>query len=511
MSNQITGAPKVSVNVDTVGAIIARSIEGRVLCQAITEKGLPNTPIQISNESEMLQYFGRATTPSAKEVLRMVRKGVTVILSRVSHYTSVLDTGTLQGTKATASIGTTGVEIDFAAKSVGAGYNGITIAIEAPKSGGNGVVDIVVTVAGFTPYRKNDVVAVLSAESVAALNQELPDIDIVDTTGTLTIASGTLTGGAETVADIVATDIIGSSTNNTGIYAFDKADSSIMRMANTISQTNAVDVAYVAYATNTDRTVHLATPVGLSYQNALDYRNAEATYSSGSKINSSNARLVAGSVKIPDPYNVSQTIESTGIADVMVARAKVDSLKGVFQSAMQQPFNLFTDVRGVVTAFSSAQKDTLANSGLLWLENTNGQPQLNNDNTLLTDQTSTLKSENISDLVLFIKRYMILLAAKYKGKPNTPQDVWRPIYREAKVFLQDLADRRAFVGSEGVGYLWTGDQFAETAAQAVYNSQSDINQQIFKVQLKIKPVAATKYIVINLAVYQGDLAITEEA
>lgn len=510
MANELTGAPKVTVKVETTGAIIARSIQGKVLVQAITEKGIPNEPTQISTESEMVQYFGKATTPSAKEALRMVRKGVTIVLSRVCHYTDVTDTSTLAGTKATAAIGTTGNEVNFAAKSVGAGYNGITIAIEEPKSGNAGLVDIVVTVAGYTPYRKNDVPVTLSAELVAALNQELPDIDIVDTTGTLTVASGTLAGGAETVADIVAADIIGNSANSTGIYAFDKADTSIMRMANIISQTNAVDVAYVSYATSTDRTVHLATPVGLSYTTSLSYRNATDAYSSGSKINSTNARLVAGSLKVPDPYNPNQTIETTGLADVMAARSKVDAIKGVFQSAMQQPFSLFEGVRGVVTAFNSTQKDDLANNGLMWVENANGLPQLNNDNTLLVDQTSTLKNENISDLVLFVKRYLLILAQKYKGKPNTPQSVWRPMYREAKVFLQDLADREAFVGGENVGYVWNGDQFAETAAQATYNTQSDINQQIFKVQLKIKPVAATKYIVINLNVLQGDASISEE-
>lgn len=509
MSNQITGAPKVSVNVNTVGAIIARSVQGKVLVQAITEKGLPNTPTQISTESEMVQVFGKATTPSAKEALRMVRKGVTIVLSRVSHYTDVTDTATLAGTKATAAIGTTGNEIDFAAKSVGAGYNGVTVSVEAPKSGNAGVVDIVVTVAGYTPFRKTDVVAVLTANSVAALNQELPEVDIVDTTGTLTIATGTLAGGAEVTADIDADDIIGSSTNNTGIYSFNSADSSIMRMANIISQTNAVDVAYVAYATETDRTVHLATPVGLSYTNALAYRNATGAYSGGSKINSFNARLVTGSTKVAEPYNTNQTIETTGLADVMAARAKVDAEKGVFQSAMQQPYCLFDAVRGVGTAFNAAQLDDLANNGLMWIENIAGQPQLNNDATLLTDLTSNLKNENIADLVLFIKRYVRLLAQKYKGKPNTPQSVWRPIYREAKVFLEDLATREAFVGGEDVGYQWNGDQFAQKAAESTYNTQSDISQGIFKVQLKIKPTSATKFIVIDLSVLQGDVTITE--
>jgi hypothetical protein len=487
------GAPQVQVDLTAGVGGIARALAGRFLVQAITSRGIPNVPVEITNETAFYREFGTPIHNSGLEIIKGLRGGAIFIVSPVHDFTTPSDESTIVGTRATVTLATTFV---FNAKTVGNGYNGITVEIAVPLSGQAGVFDIVETVSGQSPNRVTNVTAVLTPTIVAELNQKTKWVNLATTTGTISVASGALAGGARDISLISNADIIGVLANKSGVYSFGKADTTIMRVINLIKQDPAVDAVYSSWAESNNKSCHIFTKIGDDVTAALAYRNGTTPYSH-TKLNTHHTRLITGAINLNNPINADQRIQLVGAGDLAIAIAKKDS-DGFWLSAAQLKYGQFTSVNSVVMPFDSGELDTLYDKEVNVIKSERGIVRYFGYNTTVIDKTSLLRQENIADLHIFMKNVFEALAIKYQFVPNTQSTLWSPMYKEARVILEDLVDKKAIQPNEGEGWEWIGDQNARGTNQLQYNNPVDITQGIYKAKLRFQPVGAAGFIGITL-------------
>jgi len=252
MSYEVEG---IKIKIDDQSFTGVEQLTGFFLVQAITERGVPHQAYVIQDEASFYRELGKPIHASGKEILRGLSLGARFIVFPVHDYTDINDLSTIVGTLATGDIGV----VTFKGKTVGQGYNGIVITVDDPLSNATGVLDIITNIAGQTPIRQTNVPTTLTAAAIEKFNSENPlvNIPISEVGEVLTKGTVTLASGARNIALINNADIIGSASNNSGVYAFNKDPLNTMRMLNVIKQDASIDAAYASYAEGTLRTVHL--------------------------------------------------------------------------------------------------------------------------------------------------------------------------------------------------------------------------------------------------------------
>jgi hypothetical protein len=483
----------VSVLVDDQSiALSTNQLKTRFIVQAITERGVINEPYDVNNVLDFERRLGKAISNAGFEILRgLATNNCTFTVFPVHHSTA----GTLQGTKATIDLAS-GVTIN--AKTVGSGYNGVTVAVTAPLSGKADVFDITVSLAGAITQTVFDVPETLNTDKVDELNQtfELVDFDISGGAD-LAIETVTLAGGAKDVSLVTHQDHIN------GVASFSKVKSFAPRMLQLHPAAN-IDDAFVAYAKQTNRTVHLFVPTSVtSKANYQAYRRRTTPYT-GSKVDSFHARLVGGGLKVKHPYNANRTIQLLGGGDVAGAIGAKDRV-GEFLAAAQSNFGTFSNAVDVVINFEGDDYNDLNAEGINLITNTDGLIRYDGNNTLHVDRTSNLKIENVADNIIGMQRYLFVLGQKYKYRQNRALSLWQPMYQEGRIFFDNLLNQGAIYA-----YRWNGDQDSQdpNLGDLVYNVPAEIESGIYRVQVIVRPTPAAEQITITITNVSGNITIS---
>jgi hypothetical protein len=410
----------------------------------------------------------------------------------------------LQGTKATATIGA----VSFEAKMTGAGYNGITIEIATPLSRKSNVVDIIETVAGFTPNRITDVPTTLSQSVIDKYNVLLLFSSITTTSGTISTGTATLTSGVKDISLIDNNDILGNSAYNTGLYSFRKATYRSRNILQIVKQDRDIDSAYILFAEQTGRFVDIFAPKDQSEQVTTAYRLATSPYS-GTAYNSWNAAIWAGGVKLKNPVDALQSITLVGAGN-LAAIITDKNQNNPFASVGNNEYNKLKAVDGVIRNFEGNAKNNLYDNEVNMFINDYGTITADQPNrTLWRDTTSLRRYRHVAELILLIQDSMLELGKKYRNQILTPELVFAPMYRDALTYIRQWEDGNAIVPDENVGWQWIGDQDVTNINEVTYNTLVDLAQQIYRVKFRFKPNGMAEFIGIEINV--NSLNVTFEA
>jgi hypothetical protein len=421
------------------------------------------------------------------------------------------NTGDAAGTIVQFDNGVTAVAAQsavFTAKEVGTGYNGIIVTIVAAASGQAGKVDILVTVPGTdsaTESYKN-VTAALGTTEKAELNARSQLFTIGTIVANLPIATGTFSGGLQDISAIVAADYIGDANEENGIHSFNSVDDATKIMIpHTADHT--IEVALQTYVEMRGDMIGLiSTPVGLSADGAVDWRERTGAYATGVAIDSWQMALFTGGLTVYDSLaKVDKDLHE--LSDVGGLFAVKDAAKGEWFTAAGPKRGKIKNISGIPTNFgSAAQSDNLD-----FLVNHRINPVIKHSafgpvlwgNATMQVADTLLSQLHIAELTIFMKRTLKPVLESQLFDPNDFQ-TWRNIHRQAKKFLDLLVTKRAIFE-----YKYQGDQEATKLSDLVINNADDVQAGQYFVNVLFKPIGALYWIKMRLALVPGSVSFEE--
>jgi hypothetical protein len=500
MSVPLTGAPKTVVTVNDATNLVAASIGGIICVQGETQRGEPGKAVFVGSAGQFKRLLGglHPTSPFPIYCLRLLNAGAKLWVSRAAHYTDVTDRSTVAGTAAT---GTLGGGAAFAAKYIGAGYNGTTVAIQAPASFQAGVFDIVVTVPDSDQVQTlQNVKASMTGGELVAFNKQFEHVKWVS--GNLAVGVITLAGGVQDVTAITAADYNGDSIGRTGWYAFSSVTDSY-RIANIHKPNPLIDAGLVDYVTKRgDMRASLGMPMNANALGLEDYRMGTGSYSH-SPVDTWLAGFWASNTVSNDGVNLNVAIDIPGVVETLACMSNKDVTAGPWFSAAGPTRgklrSYVTDVPlNLISPDLSNDFDRIYQRGVnaIVKDPVDGAMVWGNRSALL-DQTKLLSKENVCDLMMYLIRTLRPVFRRQAFEPNNPR-MWKSIYRNILPIMADLENREAIVPGEGIGWVWLGDQEASTRADATYNSQDDLTQGKYRAGLIVQPVASTEFLNLSL-------------
>lgn len=463
----------------------------------VTELGEVGKTVSIGSWVEYRRHFGGLLEDNQFPLLckRILERGSRIRVTRAAHYTDIEDAGTVDGTKATKVVG----KVEATAKGIGAGYDKISLEFVDAKSG-NGGFDLILTHDGFPELNQTivDIPATPSEEDLLKVNNQLRHVQIkMDGSETTIVeAKGALTGGAQTIASIVAADYIGSEISSTGIRAFDE-DTDFVRIAAPAIALPEVDAALVAYAElRGDCRAWLRTPTGIDGETAKDYRNGKGIYSH-TAINSWYGSMVFGGLKVTDPLT-GEIVVIPALADVLGAAGAKD-VKNLdwFATAGQKRGRIF-NTHGVEYNLGSAGRasefDALSLAGVNAVIDDKDFGVCYWDVNTLQKTDTMLKFESIGELLIYLSRALLPIAKAELFDPNDV-DTWKTIWRKSTAILDQVKDARGIWD-----YKYEGDQFIDSVDEAQVNDPLNIDSGKYVARIFIKPKAPMKYTLFQMVV-----------
>jgi hypothetical protein len=496
-------SPSAEVNITDSSSLNPSGFKGVACVQGITTKGPLAKPIYIKNWREFKQFFGDYHPSSLFPLYcqRALDGGAKLYVSRVAHYDDVNDNTSFTGTVASVSLGGS---INARSLYPGTGYNGVTVTIS---DGGTSLFcKITVKASGMDDQVLENVKRTNTQTELEAINQQFKDkyrdktlINFKATfaTPSTTVsftnsANNALTGGAQDVSEIEATDYAGSSSGKTGWYSFDEViDSDVIY--NFDAPLPEVDIALAEYCKNRkDMRFAIRTPVGLNANGWEDYRMGSGAYTHD-PIDTFLGKIVAGDIIVL--YQGSET-NISGIADVCALEMK-KNFKW-FSTAGPNRGKLPSNVRGttynVLSAALKGDYDNVYPKGINAIgKHVSFGMVFWGSRSLLLDQTKLLKFDNVADLSLYIKKELYKIVSKYTFEPNDLTMIGQ-IYNEVKPFMESLEIQRAIHPGK---WEWIGDQNISDIADVDYNTVEDIQQGKYKAKLRFAPIVANEFIEIE--------------
>jgi hypothetical protein len=489
-------APGIAISTNDTTTSASRQNNAIFLVQAITQRGKINKPIRITSGTEFYQEFGEVIHPTGELCIRALRLGAILIVNPVHHYTTISNANTIEGTK--ASVELFGGDLVIEAAEVGAAYNGIVVSVVNPQSRRAGYFDLVVTnPTDFTFVKEiiRDVAANFTVEDATKLNQRLKNVQLVLTAAVTLVEAiyDVLTGGAKDISTITVNDFIGAEVSRTGLHAFLDISEGfhLVNFNPTELISSALDAAYVAYGTNTIRQVHLYVKETTATK-IVEYRTGTGAYSH-QPIDSLFAAYWAGTVDVPSSKeSLNRLIGISPMGDYVGCVASKDA-RGAWLSVADIDFGrLATDVLSV-SSFTQGELDLIYDSDVNFVFRSSLGFKFNGNRSLYQNQTKVSSKLNVASLTIYLMRWLRELAEMYLHKPN---DVitWNEFYRAALPTMSDLERRRAIEPTEGIGWLWVGDQNAKNLDDLKYNNKNDIAQGIYNMQLQVIPKSSIERI-----------------
>lgn len=446
-------------------------------------------------------------------VLTVVGNTATIQLTMNNSFDAssitVSGSGGLTGAQVTALTAPDGAE--WVADNIGAWGNDLSVTVVEARNGATDEFDITIKLAGFPQLdqtirnvAKNPTLAQMGAFNLSS-NLLKFDTSVLPTLAVM--AETNLTSGAENKSLIVQADFLGDSAASTGIHVLSNYND-FTRIAIPEKAIPAIDIALVAYCeSHTKCKAILRTPVGISGETAIDYREGTGAYSH-IPINSYYADMYFGAIEVIDPLTQNTRFISV-IGDVLGCITQKDSKAGMWyavagsergriRNATAIEYNLGNPARSTeadnvdIHGINAVVDD--ADFGLvIW-----GNSSLWKGNTLL-------KHQNVSDLWIFLNRG---LGPIVKTELFNPNDIitWKTIYRKTIPFLDLLVAKRAIHK-----YLYQGDQDIDKIEDAVVNDSGNIDAGQYIFNLWIAPIVGLKYIGIRTIITNSGVNFEELA
>lgn len=497
--NQV-GAPSISGSIQDNSNTSQGVPKGRAIVFGQTLWGeIGGTPKLVKSPSEFIRYFGGEVSYSKFPmlVIRALKRGAQLYVGRVGHYSDASDADTLTADKATKT-GTTNTGLTINARYHGEGGNLITVALVSPKSGKSGVLDLELSISGYSTIVRayRDFPTTPSASDVAKADEALEFVNLVYTTGTLAAESLTLAAGDYDESSIVAADYAGDSGAGTGIHAAGNVmDASRIACPEIAEPT--VDIAMVAFcAARQDMRAILRTPVSLGDTVVINYREGTGSYSH-TPIDSWYASLWTGGLITKDENGT--LITHSELADVLAAYALKDNIEHPSRSVSALPWAMIKDALDVSYNYKNPSKasefDNIYNVGVNAVVN---EPQtgicLYGNKTLYKTQ-SLLQKDNIAEFVVYFWRTIKPQIRLEQFQPDDPK-MWLSLFMRIDKILREGVENRAIRPD----YLYEGDQFVDDYQEVTYNTIEDINAGAYKFRIALKPISATEYIEFVISV-----------
>lgn len=502
-----TGIARTEIELKDLSAIIRAGIKGIHGVVAVTEMGPLNKPTLITNWADYTRIFGGLLTDNDDPLIikRALEAKAVLKISRVANYSDIDDLGTVSGSVASGDLGSSTNIISFESVNIGDWGNKITVSVEASPTDAT-KYDYTITFAGrseLTQIIRNQKL-VMDAAEIAKFNAEAKYVKIVTITGTPTVGTVTLTNGAQIRSSIVAADYIGSKLVSNGIYAFGE-DNQITKLSVPGKADPVIDIALANYADEReDIMVVLRTPVGVTAQGAIDYREGTGG-SSHTAVNTWRAVMTTGGLKVTHPVSGAEVnMPETG--DVLGAMSRRDNQekewfsfagpkRGIIRNALGVVYNLGTSAR-------SSEANLVDMHGLNpVIDHSTYGPVIWGNSTLQKADTM-LKHANVAELVMFIIRGLKPITDAMLFDPNDIE-TWKAIYRGVTPFMDAIVTGRGLWD-----YVYQGDQNIDDISQAVINTTDGIDAGKYEFELHIKPIGALKYIGIRVSLHKSGADFT---
>lgn len=496
----MSGLAKATITITDSSVVNTNGVKGICAVLGITERGRVNQPVLVSSWFEFQREFGGLLSSSDFPLLckRALDGGAKLYVNRIAHYTDIADASTLTGVRATSTT-------LFRAKNLGTWGNSLTVvttvnALDATK------LDIKVTLPGYASLTQTitGITAVLTADDIARFNASSYFVDIIAAAATeldadtYTFSSGTATG------TIVNADFIGNASTNTGMHAFGQVTDA-WYIAVPEKAVNAIDVALVNYADGRgDMRAILRTPVGLTKDGVVAYRNATGSYS-GTAINSWRAMMFTGGLKVQHP-TTNATIDITEIADV-IARISVKDNSGNPWDAFSGSTNgKIPNTIGVVVNYGSPALESDASV----IVATGVNPVINHpsfrtviwgNRSLSLETSKMLFYAHVGDIVMHLQRFIKPIAGAALFKPNDV-DTWKGLYNAIMPELENLISQRAIRK-----YEYYGDQFVDKYEDVSVNNLADLDAGKYVAIIRIYPTSKLEYLEVKLDIINGAVSL----
>lgn len=315
--------------------------------------------------------------------------------------------------------------------------------------------------------------------------------DLSSFTGQLTpIASGIAFKSGSDGGTIVDTDYIGDSGAKTGAFSANPIDD-CMQIACPFATSNAIHQAMDSYATNRTDLVYIGR-LADSYasENAL----AAARVATG--LDTTYTALFAGGLQVLDPYSgVQKGIPE--VADYLALLAKSDTQFGQWYAVANKTRGKVPNCLGITNNFGPRSNI----QGLNILANNQINPVIQRDgvNMFWTQLTCALADSqlsflNVRRLMIFMRKSLGPVYEKYLQEPNDPTS-WKNAFLEVDPWLDSLVKKRALYS-----YTYTGDQFAGSLKDLVYNNESDVKLGKYACKIGIAPIPGMREIDVNISI-----------
>ena len=491
---------QVTANVINNAVAVVIPPVGVIYVMGQTARGIPDTPdTLITSIAQFERLFGSLVNNNnfPLQCEQAILAGAILRVCKV--------TGAGASESSTANFADAGAVDCFSFTSKGSGlyYNDFTAEVKAATNGMADYFDLVITdptlgivetyinliITGFTtagPYTylkdvidKSALVDVTYEDITAAAAQNRP-----------ANSAKNFTGGLEGAAPILA-DYVGSQPDKTGFYAFDDFDDAFIVATPAINETLVAGImaAGTAYATLRKDLIYLQ---HLDNDNATHTAIiAELDGFAASKYSGA----IGGGIKVSDlVYGGVRSMQ--GLGEVLGVIAASHNRNGVWVSPTNFTNGVLTNVLGVINNFGSpaslANRDLIANAGGNMIVNKSNQTMLWDFYSLAADSLGSEKFLTIVLLEMYLVKTLKPLLESFLGRPNTFIN-FRAIYFSAKPFLDSLIDQLAIFE-----YKWDGDQEANSLDELQINTEEELAEGKYKVQLQIKAVVPMIDITIDI-------------
>lgn len=513
-----TGAPKTTFTVRDESLIISQPVRGIICLQGETMLGEVNKPTFIGNSNKFLRKLG-SYHPDSKfpfYCLRMLDSGVKMYVSRSGQYSDPNDSGTLVGTKATATLTVATETVVFEAVGIGAGYNDIKITVRDAVSLAANSCDILLDIPGIPgDFVVNDIPRVLDAQGIIDKNIKIKDtilhIQITSITNFIpngTVQLGSTVSGVQDVTTIDAASFNGTKAGKTGWYSFSTVQDAF-RIANIHKPDPVIDAGLDAYATDRLNTTsspmryHIGTPLGLSADGMGAYRMGTSPYSH-TAIDNWLGHIVVDDVNVTDPQDTDNRFYIPSIVDYLSIQSFSDTRDWPWYSAARIETNkVIAPNNGVRLNLkepgNTADYDLLYPKGINAIVKEDARVKYHGNKSLLLNNNKISNKSNVADLLVYILRELPKIVRLGEFQPNDVQ-LWKETYNRVKPWITDvLVANRAIKPGEDKQWFWIGDQNANLPTDAEYNEQSNIDAGEYRIKFVFVPVVATEYITVTVS------------
>ena len=498
------GFPRVIVSEQDLSYFVDTMIKGISCVSGITEKGPVGEATYISSWPQFQRVFGNEIVDSDFPTLckRALKRGATLWISRVAHYTSVADSSTMTALASTITIGNFAVS----ASSPGKWGNALKINVVAGEETGEFDVTLL---SGGTKIITWKGVTVADSKKDSFLGKAVSDerITVKYTPGSQNFIAGdySLVGGNDGLTGLADADYIGDQAAGTGFYAFDEVDNALQLSAPEITSGRVVAAGH-GYCENRKDLIYIsAIPQECTPQESLNYRYGKGTFAHA-PFSSSYGALYFGWPKVYDLVrDADRYINPTG--DILGVFAHSDSLSGEHYAAAGIRRGRIPDALGV--HYNVGTQARQGEGGILTEGQVNpicvfpdaGMVVWGNETT--QSQASALRDIHIRRMLIVLEKGISKIARVDLFEPNDPQ-LWRQSYNRVKPFMDEMRSKRAFYD-----FRVECDQNARSLEEAKINTPERVDRGEFRMQVWVKPTRVAKWILLDVVVTKSGASFEE--